>query len=482
LSVIEAALAAAALVWSFRGAIESYLRDQHYQEHFLYLWVFFGLALTRSLRPPFRSRYSLTDSRDRLGLAMVASAWLLFAASQAVGSSTLERGALVCFLTGCSTLAVPGWRVRRCVAFGLLMQFCFGLPYAVYFPLTAHLQWGVAQFVALPARLGLADYVVRSPVVLFPDYQLVITPDCSGLGQLLTFVGIAALGLLTGRSGWRRCVWLLVVAGLLAWVSNLARVGMFVCFVAVGWTASVDDPTWHAILGFLVFLPFVTLLIGIILKTHVALPVGGPVVVSPGRWRVAWLVAPMLGIQLALAHGEEVVFPAPDYFARIERPPTHRLELHGPTEAEDRISYGTNWLLNARFRAADGGYFDLFHYATRSRSHLCVHKIVACLGVQDRRVRYEPAVQIAGRSWWRIDIAADDPALCQHVYFAFEVGGRRMDDSPSTQLAVFWRRLLGSSWEVRLTRVMMPGPLPPVPDAQELAVLGWLGELTGADG
>jgi hypothetical protein len=156
--------------------------------------------------------------------------------------------------------------------------------------------------------------------------------------------------------------------------------------------------------------------------------------------------------------------------------------VRGPSEAEDQVSYGTRWLVNARFRAADGASFDLLHYATRSRSHLHVHKIVNCLGVEDRRVRYLPPVIVDGRSWWPIALDDDDPARAAHVYFAFEVGGRRLDDSVATQFAVFWRRLLGGSWEVRLSRVMLPGALPAEPTDYERTVLGWLGRETGASG
>ncbi|MCU0862439.1 MAG: exosortase/archaeosortase family protein [Planctomycetes bacterium] len=479
---LAATLAAVALLWSCREALASYLLDQHYQEHFLYLWVFLCLALAKTLRPPFRAGFDPGLGRDRLGLAIVAAGWLSYAISQAVGSSAIERTSLVIGITGVGVLAVPGWTVRRCLQHGALMLLCFGLPYSVYFPLTARMQWGVAQCIALPARFGWVDYIVDGPVVQFPGYQLSITPDCSGLGQLLTFLGIAALGILGGVGSWRRSAVLLAAAVLLAWVSNVARVALFVALIACGWTASVNDPNWHAALGFLVFLPFVTLLIGLVLRTHVALPSPAPTAVPAGRWPIAILVLPVLAAHLYYTGLAEPEFPAPDHFARIEQPPGHHLEQRAPSEADDRVSYGTRWLVNARFRAADGSSFDLFHYATRSRSHLSVHKIAACLGVEDRRVRYEPPVRIDGRSWWPIGLDHDDPSRAAHVYFAFEVGGRRLDDSPATQFAVFWQRLTGGSWEVRLTRVMLPGALPATPTEHERRVLGWLAGLTDAEG
>lgn len=476
------AIAAAALLWAYAGTLASYLRDQYYQEHFLYLWVFFGLALTRSLRPPFRWRFALDHPRDLTGLGLVLAGWLLSAGSELAGSSSGARTSLVLFLTGCCVLVVPAWTVRRCIMHGLLMQLCFGLPYSVYYPLTAKLQWGVASWIELPARWGWVDYVVESSVVHFPHYQLAITPDCSGLGQLLTFVGIAALGVLSSARNRRRTIFLVLFAVLLAWLSNLARVGFFVFLVAFGCTWAVDDATWHALLGFLVFLPFVSLLIGVILRTHAPLTAGTAVAASSGRVPVALLVVPCLLVHLWLARPDAAAFPAPQYFAEIEHPPGHQLELRGHTEAADRLAYVTPWLVNARFRDAEGRSFDLFHYVTRSNSHLCVHKVAACLQTPEARVRYEPPVQVDGRSWWRIAFDVDPPGLSSHAYFAFEVAGKRYDDSWATQLTVFWQRLLGGSWEVRLTRVVRPGPLPAAPDEYEAAVLTWLGRLSGSQG
>lgn len=477
-----AALAAAALLWAYRGTLASYLRDQHYQEHFLYLWVFLALALARSLRAPFRRAFAFDNARDRTGLALAVLAWLSFAAAEAAGSTSLARSSLVVLATGIAVLVVPAWGVRRCVMHGLLMQLCFGLPYSVYFPLTEKLQWGVAQWVALPSRLGLADYVVSPPVVRFPDYELVITADCSGLGQLLTFVGIAALGVLSSARNRRRTLGLFALAIVLAWLSNLARVSVFVFFVGVGWRWTVENGTAHAVLGFVAFLPFVCALVWTILRTHVPLPAPVDVQARAGRWPVALLVLPLLLMSLLLGRGEQTEFAAPAYFARLQQPPGHQLELHGPSEAADQVAYATPWLLNARFRDDAGGWFDLFHYATRSHSHLCVHKVAACLQTPGRRLRYEGAVDVAGRAWWRIDIDGDDDGSAAHVYFAFEVAGQRFDDSLATQWEVFRERLFGASWEVRFTRVVVPGPMPPAPTEREAAVLGWLGELTATRG
>lgn len=473
---MKAALAAACLLWAYWGTIASYLRDQHYQEHFLYLWVLFVLALTRTLRPPFRAVFSWQDRRDRWGLATVVASWLAFAASEAAGSSSLARMSLVGVATGFAVLAVPGWPMRRCAMHGLLMLLCFGIPYAVWFPLTEKLQWGVAQWVALPARLGLVDYVVEGSVVRFADYELAITADCSGLGQLLTFTGIAALGALSSARNRKRTLGLLALAVALAWASNLARVSFFVVVAALGWRWPIANGTAHALLGFLVFLPFVCVLVWTILRTHRPLPAIA-VTPAPGRWPIVALALPLPLLSLLLAcPGESLREPA--YFAQLPQVPGYRLELRGPTEANDRFAYATPWLLNARFAADDGSWFDLFQYATNSSSHLCVHKIAACLQTPGRRASYAAPVVVDDRTWWRIALATDDGSGDAHVYFAFEVAGERYDDSFATQFAVFWLRLLGRTREVRCTRVMWPGPLPAEPTAAEVPVLGWLARLT----
>lgn len=480
---MRAALAAAALLWVFWGTLTSYVRDQHYQEHFLYLWVFLVLALLRTVRGPFRAHCVGGGRRDAIGLALIAASWLAFTAYKLGGSNVLGRSALVAFLTGATVVALPAWNVRRCLMHGVLMQFCFGLPYSVYYPLTAKLQWGVAQFLALLPELGLVSYTVEGSVIVFPHYRLAITSDCSGVGQALTFLGIAALGVLSAARNRRRTVSLLLAAVACAWLSNLARVGLFVALVAWGATWSIDDATWHAALGFLVFLPFVTGFVGWILRTHtpwVAAPVGA---LAPGRIRLVWLVAPFVALHLWLGDGSGGAFPAPGYWSRLESPPGYAVQMRGPTEAADRSVYETPWLANVRFASPAGGEFDLFHYATRSRSHLCVHCVGNCLGGPDVRVAYLPPVVVDGRSWWRIALDRTDGGPSSHVYFAFELDGQRRDDSSATQFEVLWRRVMGGSWEVRLSRLVFPGPMPAQPTPGESAVLTWLGDLTaGQDG
>ncbi len=476
-----AALAGAALLWVYWGTLASYVRDQHYQEHFLYLWVFLALVLVRTVRGPFRSRCGAGGRRDAIGLALIGASWMVFAAYKLGGSNIAGRTALVAFLTGVAVLALPTWNVRRCLMHGLLMQFCFGLPYSVYYPLTTKLQWGVAQFVALLPKLGLASYTVEGAVIVFPHYRLAITSDCSGVGQALTFLGIAALGVLSAARNRRRTIALLVAAVVFAWLSNLARVGLFVAMVAWGATWSIDDADWHALLGFLVFLPFVIAFVGWILRTHrpwIAAPIAP---VSSGRLRTAWLAAPFVALHLWLGGDASSAFDAPAYWAGIEAPPAHRIQFRGPTEASDKVAYDTSWLVNARFEAESGsGEFDLFHYATRSRSHLCVHYVGNCLGGPDVRVEYQAPVVVDGRTWWRIALPRTDRSLDTHVYYAFEVGGERRDDSAATQFEALWQRILGGSWEVRLSRLQFPGPMPGQPTEREVAILTWLGRLTGS--
>ena len=90
-------------------------------------------------------------------------------------------------------------------------------------------------------------------------------------------------------------------------------------------------------------------------------------------------------------------------------------------------------------------------------------------------MRYEPPVTIDGKEWWRISLDMRDDQQSWHVYFAFEIGGERHDDSFQTQLATILARTLRGDWEVALTRVMFPGSLPETPSDYEQEVLSWLG-------
>lgn len=472
-----AALLAAALLWVYWGSLTSYLADQHYQEHFAYLWCFVALTLWRTLRGPFRSGLSLRSARDLTAVGLVAAASVLLLLAKTVGSSTGMRTSLAMLLAGFAVVSVSRWTVARCLQHGALLLLCFGLPYSFYFPLTNHLRWGVSWVIALPAKLGWTNYEVVGAVVRFPHYQLEVTADCSGVGQLLTFVGIAALGVLSSAGGGRRACGLLAFAVLLAWLSNLARVGLFVLLVGLGWTGSVDDPTWHSALGFLVFLPFVALLVAVLLRTHRPLPLAEAVTVAPGRLHVAWLAAPALLIHL-LANPAIADLEEPPYFATLAAPPGHELVMVAPTQELDREAYDTPWLLSARFQREADESFDLLHFRTRTQQQLGVHHVSDCLYRPGQSVRYEAPVLVDGRRWWRISLDMRDGTQSWHVYFAFEVGGERRDDSFGTQLATVFARALRGDWDVALTRVMLPGALPETPTDYELEVLTWLGQQT----
>ena len=473
----SAALTAAALAWIYWDGIARYLGDQHYQEHFIYLWCFVAVALGKTLRGPFRSRFSLKNRRDRVGLAIVATATLALALALSSGSSTILRSSLVALLTGAAVWTVTSWSIARCMLHGALMLLCFGVPYSFYFPLTNQLRWGVSTVVELPTTLGLTSYSVQQGVVCFPHYHLAITADCSGVGQALTFTGIAALGVLVSSSGIRRTSAVLALAIALAWISNVARVFLFVTAISFGWTASVDDPTWHSILGMLAFMPFVAVLVAVLIKTHRPLaPPTGPVAAN-GRWPVALAVAPVTLIHLTLAGGYEE-HPKPSYFAELADPPGHQLVVVAPSQESDRVEYDTPWLINARFAKSEREWFDLLHFHTKSRRHLCIHHVADCLTANDQAARYEPTVSVDGKLWWRVSVDAEPPSASQHAYFAFEVAGRRVDDSIYTQAYAVYSRAVRGEWDVRLTRVVLPGPLPDQPSAYEQEVLTWLGRTT----
>jgi len=468
-----AALIAAALLWAYWGGLESYLGDQHYQEHFAYLWCFAALTLWHSLRGPFRGVFSLGKKRDlvAVGLALTASLTLLVA--QVTGSSTAARSSLVMVLTGLSLAVVPSWSVSRCLMHGALLQLCFGIPYSFYFPLTNKLRWGVSQLIGLPAELGLVSYEMAGPVIRFPHYDLEITSDCSGIGQLLTFTGIAALGILSSNSSAKRTVTVLLLAVVMAWMSNFVRVGVFVMCVGWGWTSTVDNPTLHSAVGFAVFLPFVVTLVWILIKTHRPLSEQGVVEAPAGRFPVLLLIAPVLLVRL-LATPSVPELEEPRYFQQLSSPPGHQLVMNSKSAESDRKTYDTQWLISARFARSGNEWFDLFYYHTRSPNHLCVHQVSDCLGKVGQTIRYGEPFTVGGHRWWPIALDARDPADSWHVYFAFEVDGERRDDSLATQAATLMARALRGEWDVQLTRVMFPGPLPDAVSDYESEILSWI--------
>jgi exosortase/archaeosortase family protein len=468
---------AGCLLWCFGGAIANYLRDQHYQEHFVYLWVFFALALWQTLRGPFRLRFALDTWRDRSAVALTLASALMLWVGSAAGSSTSQRMALMVFATGVALLAVVRWTWKRCVLHGLLLLLCFGVPYSIFFPITSKLQYGVAEILALPAKLGWVGYEMVGHVVVYPHYRLAITADCSGIGQLLTFVGIAVLGVLSSAPNRPRTVLVLLVAVVLAWLSNVVRVAFFVWCVGRGWTAVIDDPDLHAGLGFLTFLPFVSALVWLLMRTHRRLPATADLPMAAGRWPLWVLLVPLVAVAVAPG-SERSELTAPPYFARLEQPPGHQVLMRGPSEASDKGAYDTPWLVNARFVDAGERTFDLFYYATNTRSQLAVHKIANCLYVPGAQVRYEPAIEVDGLQWWRLAIDVGVPELSTQLYFAFEVDGQRCDDSWATSWRVLQSRMFGGTGEVRLWRVAFAGAMRAQPDPYVVEVLTWLGGLS----
>lgn len=475
-ATIGVAVFLATLGLCFWEAVRAYLLDQHYQTHFVYLWAFFALALARSLRGPFRTRLTFESLRDRSGLAIFLFGCLLLGISSRIGSTTGMRASLVVTITAIAILFVRRWTLSRCLAHGLLTQMCFGVPYTAFQPVSQMLQLGVATVVGLPARLGWADYAVHGNVIRFPHYELTITADCSGLTQLLTFSGIAALGILSTTGGRKRAIWIFTLAIGLAWLSNTCRVALFALLVGIGATRAVDDPSLHAGIGFLVYMPFVIVLVAEILRRHQPIQYDDQPI-APGRHSPFWLLLPLLATHFIATHDSDTPNPEPPCFAALSTPPEHELRWHGPTEASDRARYITPWLINARFARKDGHYFDLLYYSTSSNSHLCVHKVSSCLDSPGQTVRTPPPIEIDGRRWWRVSLESDSsPSF--HAYFAFVIGGKRRDDSLATQWEVFRRRLLFDDWQVQLTRIVFPGRLPDEPGEYEVEILRWIDDLT----
>ena len=114
---------AACVLWVFRATLARYLADQHYQEHFLYLWILLALALWRTARGPYRARCGWGDARDRTGLALAAGALLCLTAHELGGSNVVGRTALALCKSGVDLAwvgravpAPPAVRLRAWVA------------------------------------------------------------------------------------------------------------------------------------------------------------------------------------------------------------------------------------------------------------------------------------------------------------------------------------------------------------------------------
>ena len=473
---MQIALIAIVLLLLYQGALYGYWRENYYQEHFVYLWTFLVLALVRSVRPPFRRAFTWKSARDWLGISLTLAAAVLLTISQLVGSVTGTRSSLVLFLTGIAMLAIPNWHIWRCLLHGILLQFCFGIPHAVFFGLTKHMQNGVASVAAWPAQLGLMNYEAHGTSLQFPHYLLHITPDCSGMTQVFTFGGIAALGILSSESSRMRILLVFLLALSLAWIANLARVLGFVILVGLGWTKGVDDPWWHAGIGLCIYMPFVTVLVYAILKTHREIPRRYTGSAPEGQIAIAWLLLPLALAATPQLLKDDRPLDEPGYFVAIQAPPGHQVTARSSSEASDRLTYGTDWLLNARFEDDAAQSFDLLHYATNSTSHLCVHHVSSCMYWPDQIEVTAPPIIMDEIPWWRINLERPDAADTVHVYYSFQVGDQLFDDSIWTQLKVFSQRLSGSNAPIRFTRVTFRGPLPDQPTDYERGILDWLGQ------
>ena len=468
------------LFFCFHDPVLAYLQDHYYQSHFLFLWAFFIAALYKAGRGQIAA--SLTGGgRTRCGLGAGVLALAVLHAGLVTGSSTVQRLSLVLAFTSWALIAAKGWSVWRCGGYAAFAMLCFGLPYSVYFKLTNVFR---ATFMEMLEFLGSVlplGYRAEGATLFVGNYPLAVTEDCSGFNQLVTFIGLAMLGTLTGRSGARRVALLFTLAIALAYLSNLARMFAFVGAAHLGWTSVIEEPTPHSLLGFFVYAPFVLAFIWVVLKTHKPLPPSErpSAEVSkagePGSARraipVAALVAPFVIVRLLHLGELPVDSTPPAFFADLQAPPGYELVERADSEDREREVYDTPWLMNAAFVGPAGESFEMFSYLTRSRRHLAVHQISNCLEAPGSRVAYGPVVEVQGRRFWSLEVISEGER--QHGYFSFVVDGEDHDDKFGTQLEVFGQRLFGGVREVGLTRFLMPGPLVlPIP-AADRAILSW---------
>lgn len=458
-----------ALAFCFHQCVLAYAEDHYYQSHFVFLWAFFFAALYKAGRGRVGHRL-IGGVRSTAGICVGLLALGVLHVGLLTGSSTAQRFALVLTFAAWALLAARGWSARRCLGYAAFATLCFGVPYSAYFQLTdAFRRSFVSLLEVAPAFLPL-DYHVEGMALQFRHYRLDITPDCSGFNQMVTFLGLAFLGSLTGDSSRGRVLGLFAVGIALAYLSNLARLLVFATFVAFGQYRVVENPDLHAAMGFAAYAPFILLFIHLILRTHRPLPFLSPARDGRGIPLVA-LLLPFVLLRVAHVAEPEVDRTPPEFMAGLSEPPGYELAQRAESEQHERDTYATPWLLNASFADPESSeHFELFAYLTRSRSHLAVHQVSNCLECDGAEVRYGPPVEVGGRTFWTLELR--DEGATRHGYFAFWVDGRDMNDRLGTQLEVMGRRLSGLR-EVGLTRFLMPGPLTFPISARDRELLEW---------
>jgi len=475
---LVACVAFVALAFTFRRALLTYAKDSFYQSHFLFLWILFAAALIRSTWAGPTTRLDVRDRRHRVGIAIGVLAFLTYCVSARTGSSTVERIALVLSFTAFATFALRQWSAWRCAGYAAFALLCFGVPYSVYHPLTKQFR---DSFVALLRRwqvLSGQPFKVDGYNVVFPDFSIAITEDCSGLNQVVFFLALAFLGSLSGRARPGRTFFLFVSALLLAYASNLVRVLVFITLAHHSQLQFFDSGWRHELMGVVVYAPFIFAFVGLILWTHRPRPpptLPAPVVAGPS---LAWLIAPFLVVAIvSTLPATQEPRDAERWIAEIAQVPDWRLVRHSPTEAVEQDLYDTPCLLNAAFEAVDGSRetVQIFSYVTSSTNQLAVHQVKNCIERSTSVVRYGPRVPISGRSFWTIESV--DPEISLHGYFAFTIDGEDLDDSMQTSSKVLWRRVLGRAPDVEFMRILFPGPLPAELPERERAILQWRAQL-----
>ena len=434
------------------------------------LWLLFAAAMVRGLHGPIRGIATCRCARDFAAFVTLGCACAVLALGLLTGSSTLQRTALAITFFGVAALALPATAWLRCAGFAGFLLLCFGVPYSAYFALTKYLAHGLGFWLALPA--GVLDYRVEGLTAVFPHFRLTVTGDCSGFNQLVTFLAVAALGILVAAGNHKRSLRLVLLATGLAYAANVVRIYVLLALVAGGATSFVTDDTWHQITGLAVDLPFLVCLVWVIFKSHVATTARN--VVPPATRRGVPLVLVGVVQFLLVLWLDSAAAPdprAPAWLSLATAPPQGRLVQHAISEEREKVSYGTPWLVNARYTGDDGTSFDLFVFETRSRQHLNVHSVANCLEAGGSEFRYGAPFELDGRLLYPFEIRG--PGGARHGCYLFRVGGEDRDDTWRTQFAVLRARLAGGVPAIGMVRVIFPGastsPLP----AAELRVLRW---------
>ncbi len=263
---LAVALIAALFGDTFLRLLTTWELDANYSHGYIVLPISLILAyrIGKRVGPPIRGEIAL-------GLISIAFGLLCQSTSTVIRSSPLSYIAVLCVIRGL-LVSAGGRKWAGEFTFPLLfLFFMFPLPVAW----TSYAALWLQDIVSRVSETVLGLFVVCQRVghtirIAGVDRSLVVAEECSGLGQIVSFLAFAALlGHLLARPTWYR-ITLLVVAVPVAVVANTLRVVLMnlgAAYFGTKWMTGIlhDLPALFSIpVGIILFLLFDRVLSGLI--------------------------------------------------------------------------------------------------------------------------------------------------------------------------------------------------------------------------